>query len=190
MNPSVAHLMTNWRDVEYFTPTQRTDSYPFITPSNSDMKGKSVFITGASKGIGRGTAMSSTKAGCSKIAVAARSDLSAVEDEIKATARNCNLPIPQILCLQLDVTSEESVTSAAEKLEAAFGSLDVLFNNAGVMEAIVPLTESDPVDVCTFRIILFSCSHVLRVSITLLYVSGALGHSKGILKLAKRLIIS
>lgn len=134
--------------------------------------------------------MSSTKAGCSKIAVAARSDLSAVEDEIKATARNCNLPIPQILCLQLDVTSEESVTSAAEKLEAAFGSLDVLFNNAGVMEAIVPLTESDPVDVCTFRIILFSCSHVLRVSITLLYVSGALGHSKGILKLAKRLIIS
>lgn len=113
------------------------------------MKGKSVFITGASKGIGRGTALSFTKAGCSRIAIAARSDLGAVEDEIKAAARDCKLPIPQIMCLQLDVTSEESVAAAAEKVGAAFGSLDVLFNNAGVMEAIVPLTESDPVEVCT-----------------------------------------
>lgn len=138
--------MTNWPDIDAFTPTHHNDSYPFISPVDSDMNGKSVLITGASKGIGRATALSFVKAGCSKIAIAARSNLTAVKAEIKTTAQNCKRPIPQVLCLELDVTSEQSVALAAEKIATAFGSLDVLFNNAGVLEAMVPFTESDPTE--------------------------------------------
>ena len=139
-------FMTNCPEIEHFTETLHTDSYPFISIASSDFSGKSVLITGASKGIGRVTALSFARAGCSKIAIAARSDLISLEDEIKSVAQACNIAIPEILCLKLDVKSESSVAAAADEVSRAFGCLDVLFNNAGVLEAMVPLEEGDPAE--------------------------------------------
>lgn len=123
------------------------DTYPFISPDKTDLSGKSVFIAGASKGIGRETALSLATAGCSKIAVGARSDLSDLVDEISKTAVKAGKSAPTILSLELDVTSEDSVQAAAEKIGREFGgALDVLVCNAGNLEQWLPVAESKPTE--------------------------------------------
>lgn len=127
--------------------THHHDTYPLISPANADLSGKSVLITGASKGVGRATAIRFAMAGCSKIALAARSPLSEVEKEAKAAAAAAGWPEPQMLALDMDVTLEESVMEAAARVGQAFGgSLDVLITNAGYLEAWKPLAESDPAE--------------------------------------------
>ncbi|KAJ5824904.1 Glucose/ribitol dehydrogenase [Penicillium robsamsonii] len=123
------------------------DTYPCITPTGTELAGKSIFITGASKGIGRAIAMRCVKAGISKIAIGARSSLDEVVKELKAEATKSNLPEPQILTLEVDVTSKESVEAAAEAVNASFaGKLDILVNNAGYLPDMTRIVESDPDD--------------------------------------------
>ena len=43
---------TNWLSVASYVSSVRKDTYPFIDPTKADLTGKSVLITGASKGIG------------------------------------------------------------------------------------------------------------------------------------------
>ncbi|KAI1328393.1 NAD(P)-binding protein [Xylariaceae sp. FL0255] len=120
-----------------------TDTYPYISPEKIDLSGKSVFIAGASKGIGRETALTYAKAGASKIAIGARSDLTSLAEEIKKAARGT----PQVLSLSIDVTSEESVKACADKIEAEFGgALDILICNAGYLEEWLPVAESNPTE--------------------------------------------
>ncbi len=121
------------------------DTYAAIDPTTkSNLAGKSVFISGASKGVGRATALSYAKAGASQIAIAARSDLSSLAAELSAAARAAGKPAPQVLSLQLDVQDLSSVTSAAAATQAAFARLDILINNAGSLETARPLADSHP----------------------------------------------
>ncbi|KAI0417932.1 NAD(P)-binding protein [Xylaria grammica] len=139
--------LTNWPAVRDFVPTARRDTYAFISPSGADLGGKSVFITGASKGIGKGVALSFARAGCSKIAVAARTGVDELKAQILEAAEAAGRPEPHVLAVALDVTSEAGVTAAASAVADAFGgSLDVLINNAGRVSAMVPLAEGDADD--------------------------------------------
>lgn len=123
----------------------RKDTYPFIDPTKADLTGKSVLITGASKGIGKATAISFAKAGCSKILLAARSDLADVESAVKDAATKANRRQPLVQSMKLDVTSEDSVRAAAESAaDILDGSLDVLINNAGYLDQWKPVAESNP----------------------------------------------
>ncbi|GAP87437.1 putative short chain dehydrogenase reductase family [Rosellinia necatrix] len=123
------------------------DTYPFISPDKTDLSGKSVFVAGASKGIGRETALALAKSGCSKIAIGARSDLSDLVDEIAKAAADAGKGAPQVVSLHLDVTSEDSVQAAADKVGQAFGgALDVLVCNAGNLEQWLPMAESKPAE--------------------------------------------
>lgn len=112
---------------------------------SSAHKFHSVFITGASKGIGRATALSFAKSGASKIALGARSSLDSLETEILEVAVQAGHPRPQVLKLQLDVLDKESIKSAANEVEKALGDsgLDVLVNNAGWLETFKPMAEMD-----------------------------------------------
>lgn len=134
--------LTNWPAVKDFVPTTHSDTYPYISTSIGDLSGKSVLITGASKGIGRAIALSFARSGCSKIALVARSSLASVEQEIAAAAAEADRTAPQVLSIQVDLTSEAGVGVAASQLENAWNSLDVLVNNAGRCETVSPLTES------------------------------------------------
>ncbi|KAF9901743.1 hypothetical protein EC991_005752 [Linnemannia zychae] len=126
-----------------FTSTLHTDTYPAIAHANH--QGRTVLITGASKGIGRATAISFARSGAANIIIAARSGLDEVEQELLAAALPSSTP-PQIIKLQLDVTSEISVAHAVERVEQACGRLDILVNNAGYLEDWKPIAESDPTD--------------------------------------------
>ena len=93
-----------------------------------DLTGKSALVTGASRGIGRGVAVSLARAGAS-VALVGR-DTSALGEtlgEIKAAGG-------QALPLQADVTSAASIEAAVASTCEAFGKLDVLVCNAGVQK--------------------------------------------------------
>ncbi|MBX4959800.1 SDR family oxidoreductase [Rhizobium lentis] len=89
--------------------------------------GKVALVTGASSGIGAATALKLAKAGA-KIGLAARrlDRLSALQQQIADHGG-------QAVALEMDVVDQASVTAGAEKLAEAFGSIDILFNNAGLM---------------------------------------------------------
>jgi len=89
-----------------------------------------VFISGASKGIGRATAISYAKAGASAIAIAARSDLKSLEQEIQKVARDAGKKEPKVLSVKLDVLDRASIEDAAKEVEKELGRLDILVNNA------------------------------------------------------------
>ncbi|KAL9596555.1 MAG: hypothetical protein Q9219_005733 [cf. Caloplaca sp. 3 TL-2023] len=110
----------------------------------ADLSGKNVFISGASKGIGRAAAHSFVKAGVASIAVAARSDLSFLWRELHQTALTLGKKPPQIKPLILDILSPCSIQRATAETELAFGHLDILVNNAGAMEDFQPTISSDP----------------------------------------------
>ncbi|KAK7702882.1 hypothetical protein SLS64_009493 [Diaporthe eres] len=135
---------TNWPAVASYVSAHK-DTYPFIDPAKADLTGKSVLITGASKGIGKATAISFATAGCSKLLLAARSDLADVVVAAKDAAEKANRPQPLVHTLKVDVTSEDSVRVAAEAAaDLLGGSLDVLVNNAGYLEDWKPIAESNP----------------------------------------------
>ncbi len=88
-----------------------------------DLQGKVVLITGASSGIGRATAIEFHRAG-SRVVIAARSKdkLDTLADELGGD---------RVLPLKMDATSEADRQSVLAMTREAFGSIDVLVNNAG-----------------------------------------------------------
>ena len=54
--------------------------------------------------------------------------------------------VPKVLQVKLDVTDQKSVTSAAEEIEKAFGRLDIIVHNSGVLGKPALLADGDPDD--------------------------------------------
>jgi NAD(P)-dependent dehydrogenase (short-subunit alcohol dehydrogenase family) len=135
---------TNWPAVASYVSAHK-DTYPFIDPTTADLMGKSVLITGASKGIGKATAISFAIAGCSKILLLARSDMADVETAVKDAAKKANRSQPLVHSMKVDMTSEDSVRVAGENaIDLLDGNLDILINNAGYLEEWKPIAESKP----------------------------------------------
>ncbi|KAH8646567.1 hypothetical protein BGZ60DRAFT_553679 [Tricladium varicosporioides] len=128
----------------HFTKTRHSEGYPEIDPvTKSNHSGHYIFITGASKGCGRATAISFAKAGAAGIAIGARSSLDDVEIEMIAAAKAAGKPIPKILKFSLDLMTWSDVVDAAKTTEQEFGRLDILINNAGYLSKFQPIHDTD-----------------------------------------------
>jgi short-subunit dehydrogenase len=86
---------------------------------------KVIFITGASKGIGKATALLLSKSHTLILFSRSLDKLSKLESKINDNGGKC-------LVLCGDVTKEEDVKDAITKSLQAFGKIDVLINNAGI----------------------------------------------------------
>lgn len=65
-----------------------------------------------------------------------------MEKEILDAASRAGRPAPKVLSLKLNVADEASVENAAKEVEAAFGRLDILCNNAGYLETFTKIGKS------------------------------------------------
>jgi len=93
------------------------------------IKGKVALVTGASSGIGEGIARKLAAHGA-KLGLAARrvERLEKIRAEIEAAGG-------EAMTLEMDVTATEQVKAAVDRLVSAYGRVDVLVNNAGLMPA-------------------------------------------------------
>ncbi|MEK9713157.1 MAG: SDR family oxidoreductase [Thalassolituus sp.] len=99
--------------------------------------GKLIWITGASSGIGEQLCYDLSKLGAKLILSARR------EDELERVRINCTTPDAHTV-LPLDMLSEAAVLEAADKVEAELGTVDYLFNNAGITQrSLIVETDAD-----------------------------------------------
>ena len=89
-----------------------------------DFAGRTAFVTGGANGVGIGIVRSLLNEGC-KVAIADIRQNSI--DQALATLDN-----REVMGVKLDVASREGFKEAADRVEAEFGPVSLLFNNAGV----------------------------------------------------------
>jgi citronellol/citronellal dehydrogenase len=100
----------------------------------TDLAGRTVFVTGASRGIGRAIALRAAADGAA-VVVAAKSDAPHPElpGTIHTVAREVEAAGGRALAVRVDVRSEEEVEAAVAGAVEAFGGIDVLVVNAGAI---------------------------------------------------------
>ncbi len=104
------------------------------------LKGKTLFITGASRGIGLAIGKRAAADGANVVIAAKTTDpnpklpgtIYSAAEEIKAAGG-------QALPLQVDIRDEDAVTAAVAKAVEAFGGIDILVNNASA----ISLTDTE-----------------------------------------------
>jgi len=107
------------------------------------LKGKTLFITGASRGIGLAIALRAARDGAN-IAIAAKTETPhpKLAGTIYTAAEEIAQAGGQALPLVVDVRDEAQVKTAIERAVAAFGGLDIVVNNASAVSR-TPLVETD-----------------------------------------------
>jgi 3-hydroxy acid dehydrogenase / malonic semialdehyde reductase len=91
------------------------------------LKGKIVFVTGASAGIGAATAMAFAEQGAKLLLAARRAGRLA---EVASKAKECGAPA--VHSIDLDVRDRRGVQNAIDGLPAEWAEIDILVNNAGL----------------------------------------------------------
>lgn len=102
---------------------------------SQNIESKVVVITGASSGIGESTARHLASLGAKVVLGARRTEkLESITQEIRDSGGQAEF-------LTTDVTVASDLKALVEKAIAAFGQVDVIINNAGLM-AIAPMSET------------------------------------------------
>ncbi len=100
----------------------------------NNIENKVIVITGASSGLGEATARLLAKKGAKVVLGARRTEkLQAIVHDIRAEGGQAEF-------IGMDITKPQEVQALIEKALSAFGQIDVLVNNAGLM-SIAPLSE-------------------------------------------------
>lgn len=101
----------------------------------TELADRIALVTGASRGIGAAVARALVAAGA-KVALLARS-----EEDIAALAKDIG---DSAIAIRCDVALAEDVAAAVAKTVAHFGGLDIVVNNAGLIDPVARIEASDP----------------------------------------------
>lgn len=115
-----------------------------------EFSGKTVFITGATRGIGEAIALRLARSGANVVVTGK----SVTEDPrlggtIHSVARKVNELGGRGLAVQLDIRDEEQVLAAVQRAVSIFGGIDILINNASA----IALTNTEEMDMKRFDLI-------------------------------------
>ena len=104
-----------------------------------DLSGKTVIVTGASRGLGRAMAIAFGEAGANVVLTGR--DAQALDEAASATRKAGG----RALATAMEVTDRSAVDRAVQQAVGVFGTIDVLVNNAGIvsLEPFLKLTEAD-----------------------------------------------
>ena len=124
------------------------------------LEGKTMIVTGASKGIGKAISIESARAGADLV-IGSRTmaDLELVATEIRDMGRQCH-------CITVDVASVSSINEFVDQAIAATGGIDILVNNAGYNK-ITPILdvseeEYDYIIDVNLKSVFFGCKAIVK----------------------------
>ncbi len=101
-------------------------------------EGQVAWVTGAGRGIGRAVALALAEQGAAVALVSrTQSEMEQVAKEIRARGGTA-------IASLLDVSNWDMVNWTAQQIAAALGPIDILINNAGVLDPLGKLWETDP----------------------------------------------
>lgn len=107
----------------------------------STLRGKTVFITGASSGIGRATALAFAREGTKLLLCSRRiAPLNALAGELGTAGAE------SVHAFALDVSNRGAVERTLAQLPTEWRDVDVLVNNAGLSRGLLKVYEQDPED--------------------------------------------
>lgn len=109
-----------------------------------DFTGRTVVVTGGSSGIGRSICVRFAEHGAN-VVVCGRNI-----EQLKKTVEACEKTGAKAIYVKMDVTSEADANEMAKKAAETFGTLDIIVNNAGIVNTIKPIEETtvDEWDLC------------------------------------------
>lgn len=99
------------------------------------LKNRSVVVTGASSGMGKAIVELFVKEGANVIAVARR------KERLDALAASLSEEAGRIIVMKGDISLREDNEAMIELALSSFGRLDVLVNNAGIMDDMSPIGD-------------------------------------------------
>lgn len=107
------------------------------------LKGKTLFVTGASRGIGLAIAVRAARDGAN-VAIAAKTDRphAKLAGTIHSAAAEVEAAGGKALPLVVDVREEAQIAAAVEKTVETFGGIDILVNNASAI-SLTPTLATD-----------------------------------------------
>jgi len=103
-----------------------------------EVKGSTVIVTGAGSGVGRALALEFARHGARVVCCGRR------KDRLKETVASAEAEGGVALAVPCDITVRTQVQAMVARALDAFGSIDVLFNNAGSFQSIAGVHEVDP----------------------------------------------
>jgi citronellol/citronellal dehydrogenase len=109
-----------------------------------DLEGKTIFISGASRGIGLAISLRAAREGAN-VALMAKTDRPhpKLEGTVHTAAEAIERAGGQALAIVGDIREESAVQSAVERAAERFGGIDICINNASAIN-LAPIEELDP----------------------------------------------
>ncbi|KAG8792405.1 hypothetical protein FRC17_008603, partial [Serendipita sp. 399] len=98
----------------------------------SSLQGKVALVTGASRGIGAAIAVSLAKEGANVVINYVSPSSKARAEEVERTVQGLG---SKALVVQADLTNLEDLSNLVKQTVAAFGKIDILVNNSGVVQS-------------------------------------------------------